>query len=147
MSIYRTSDRLPRSDVHAQEAVEERWAPVPFRAASQINIELDQYQHLRKATPVNRPFPQTLKWCASLPNNVRPNALLRRYARIANLISVSWADRKWFRTYMESLLTDSRGNRRGFPPDVLSNLMALQHYRDSMEETKSPNWDAVGPRR
>jgi hypothetical protein len=133
MSIYRTSDRLPRSDVHAEEAVEERWAPVPSRGASQIDIELDQYQHMRKAAPINRPFPQTLSWCASLPGEIRPNALVRRYARIANLIAVSWGDRKSFRAYMESLLTDTRGNRRGFPPDVLGNLVALQHYRDSME--------------
>jgi hypothetical protein len=145
MSIYRTSDRLPQSDVHAQEAVEERWAPVPFGGASQINIELDQYQHMRKATPINRPFPQTLSWCASLPADIRPNALVRRYARIANLIAVSWGDRKWFRAYIESLLTDSRGNRRGFPPDVLSNLVALQRYRDSIE-SNSLTWDAVGRR-
>src|SRR5258706_9612481 len=145
MSIYRTSDRLPRSDVHAQEAVEERWAPVPFGGASQINIELDQYQHMRKTTPINRPFPQTLSWCASLPDNIRPNALVRRYARIANLIAVSWGDWKWFRVYMESLLTDSRGNRRGFPPDVLSNLVALQRYPDSIE-SNSFTCDAVGRR-
>jgi hypothetical protein len=133
MSIYRSFDRYPRSDVHAQEGVEERLASWPRSAASQINID-DRYQHLRKARPVNRPFPHTLMWVASLPHDVRPIALLRRYPRIANLIATTWADRKCFRAYMESLLTDTRGNRRGFPPDVLSNLAALQRYHDTVEE-------------
>ena len=145
MGTYRISDRLPRSDVHVQEAVQERWASGPSNSASQVNIELGQYQHLRKATPANKLFPHTLTWCASLPDDIRPNALLRSYARIANLIAVSWADRKWFRTYMETLLTDTRGNRRGFPPDVLSDLTALQRYRNSIG-TNSLTWQSVGGR-
>ncbi len=28
--------------------------------------------------------------------------------------------------------TDKRGNRRGFPPDVLAELGALQRYRDTL---------------
>jgi hypothetical protein len=46
---------------------------------------------------------------------------------------------------MESLLTDKRGNRKGFPPEVLTELMALQRYRDSLAEDDLA-WDTVGKR-
>ena len=131
MSIYRISDRYPRSDVHAHEVLNEGVALAPWRRTSQINVESDQYHHLRKATPVDKPVLRTTMWVAALPHDVRPTALIRRYARIANLIAAAWGDQKSFRIYMESLLTDNRGNRRGFPPDVLSELLALQHYYDT----------------
>ena len=129
MTIYRTSDRYPESDVHAHELVAEGLA---LRlGSSQISLEHDKYQHLRKAAPVNRPLHRTLMWVASLPRDIHPTALLRRYARIANLIAAAWGDPKCFCAYMESLFTDNRGNRRGFPPDVLSELVALQRYYDT----------------
>ena len=142
MTIYRTSERYPRSDAHAYELVAEVLAP-RFRT-SQISIERDEHQHLRKATPVNRPLHRTLMWVASLPHDIQPTALLRRYARIANLIAAAWGDRKCFGTYMESLFTDNRGDRQGFPPDVLSELVALQRYYDTKDQN-SP-WDAVSKR-
>jgi hypothetical protein len=144
MSIYRNSNRYPLSDVHAHEAVDEGLALAPWRGASQIDIEADQHQRLRKATPINKPLLRTLMWVAELPHDVRPIALLRRYARIANLIAAAWGDRKCFHAYMESLFTDNRGNRRGFPPDVLSELVALQRYYDTRDQN-SP-WDAVSKR-
>src|SRR5690349_13087667 len=126
MSIYRTLDRCPANDVYAPE--ERRLTLVPSRAASPVDTERDKYQHLRKATPANVAFPRTLAWVETLPSDVQPTELLRRYPRIANLIATVWGDRQWFQDYMESLLTDTRGNRQGFPPDVLKDLLALRSY-------------------
>ena len=133
MSIYRISDRYPRSDVYAHELLDEG-ALAPRRGTSQINVESDQNHHLRKASPVDKPLLRTLMWVADLPHDVRPTALIRRFARIANLIAAAWGDQKSFRIYMESLFTDNRGNRRGFPPDVLSELVALRRYYDTKEQ-------------
>lgn len=132
MTIYRTSDRYPQSDVHTIRPVAKRLAPRVGTSA--IGVQPDKYQHLRKAAPVNRPLFGTLTWVASLPPDVKPIALVRDYARIANLVAAAWGDQKSFAGYMESLLTDQRGNRRGFPPDVLSELVALYRYHEAVKE-------------
>ncbi len=139
MTIYRHADRYPRSDVHAPDIEHRRLALAPPSKASQIKPDqLDDYQHLRKATPTNRVFPRTMLWVEMLPSEVRPIALLRRYPRIANLIATVWGDPKYVGTYMDSLLTDQRGNRRGFPTDVLRDLVALRRHYDNNVVPPSP---------
>jgi hypothetical protein len=133
MSIYRLADRCPRSDVHAPAVEGQRLALTAPPAASLINLDTGSYQHLRKATPSSRVFPRTSVWISELPENVRPRALVRRYPRIANLIAAVWGNSDYFHTYVESLLTDKRGNRRGFPPDVLADLVSLRRYYDSLD--------------
>lgn len=144
MSFYRTSDRYPRSDVHVHDAGNERMALATRRGTAPINVDLAQYEHLRKATPIEKPLLRTLTWVAALPHHVQPHALVRRYARIANLIAAAWGDPKCFHAYMESLLTDKRGNRRGFPPDVLTDLQGLQRYYDIPDQSAA--WDGVSKR-
>ena len=141
MSIYRNSARRPRNDVYANE--EERL--VPRSGPSQMNVGLEEQKHLRKVAPANVPLRRTLTWVAGLPPDVQPTALVGHFARIANLIAASWGDRKTFDAYMESLLTDKRGNRKGFPPEALTELMALQRYRDGLEDDDL-GWDTVGKR-
>jgi hypothetical protein len=131
MSIYRLLDRYPRADVHATPIAAEGVALRSAQKTAAIDVQSDQYRHLRKATPIERPLLRTNMWFAGLPEDVRPHALLRRYARIANLIAAAWADPKCFRAYMDSLFTDTRGNRRGFPPDVLADLAAIRRYYDT----------------
>ena len=82
-----------------------------------------------KGTPNNAPLPRTLTWAASLPADVRPHELLREFGRIANLIAASWSDPDATYRYLDDLLVDRRGNRQGFPPGVVSELLALRtHY-------------------
>jgi hypothetical protein len=141
MSIYRKFAPRPRSDVHA--STEERL--VPRAEPLQVNLELEEHKHLRKEAPANIPLRRTQTWIAGLPLDVQPTALVRHFPRIANLIVATWGERKTFDAYMESLLTDKRGNRQGFPPEVLTELMALHRYRDSLEDDDL-TWDAVGKR-
>jgi len=110
-----------------------------------MNVGLEEQKHLRKVAPANVPLRRTLTWVAGLPPDVQPTALVGHFARIANLIAASWGDRKTFDAYMESLLTDKRGNRKGFPPEALTELMALQRYRDGLEDDDL-GWDTVGKR-
>jgi len=65
---------------------------------------------------------------ATLPAEVRPIALLKRYPRIVNVIARSWTNAADCDTYFQDLLTDRRGRRRGFPVDVLEDLLALEDY-------------------
>ena len=144
MSFYRNFNR-ERSDGHEPEEEERCLELAHPPAASQISLEADRYQPLRKSAPVNKAFQRTLTWANSLPDDIRPIAVLRRYPRIANLIVAVWADRKCFHAYMESLLTDRRGGRRGFPPDVLAELISLKRYHDTLEPA-SLRCDATGKR-
>ncbi len=136
MNLYPLFGRDPRAESSPSAAVAEGVALRPSQGTSPINVESDQYQHLRKAAPIDRPLLRTTMWFARLPEDVRPHALLRRYARIVNVIAAAWGDAKCFRVYMESLFTDTRGNRRGFPPDVLSELVMLRRYYDSCAALK-----------
>ena len=110
-----------------------------------MSVEGEQHKHLRKAAPADSPLKRTLKWMENLPAEVRPTALLRLYARVANLIAASWPDAMAFGTYMESLLNDQRGNRRGFPPAVRAELIALkQYYATRSESDNDVIWHHVG---
>jgi hypothetical protein len=104
------------------------------------------YERLRKGAPANSAFPRTLKWADELPPRVKPVALMRQFPRIANLIAAAWDDLVQFEIYMDSLLTDKRGGRKGFPTDVIAELAALDIYRHTVREHALPPipWSDVG---
>jgi hypothetical protein len=131
----RNANDIP-SDLYAIETMK---TSLVRRLGPEIRVELDEYQHLRKASPANTPLRRTREWIESLPARVRPVNLMRRFARVANLIAATWGKPEYFETYMESLLTDTRGNRKGFPPDVLAELSALRVHRMAMEHRNSPS--------
>ena len=103
--------------------------PSVSRRLLEVRIKKDEHKHLRKAEPANVVLPRTKEWADALPPQVRPNALMNRYARIANLLAASWGYPRLSDTYMESLLIDNRGGRRGFPPEILAELRALGLFR------------------
>jgi len=140
MSIYRkfapsvrNANDIP-SDVYAIESMK---ASLAHRSSPPISLGVDEHKHLRKTTPANMPLRRTLEWVESLPPRVRPMNLLRQFARIANLIAATWADLEAFETYIQSLLTDKRGNRKGFPLDVRAELNALHVYRLAIQKGES----------
>src|SRR6202022_2035021 len=94
----------------------------------------------RKAAPANMPLPRTLNWVEDLPSSVKPTALLRQYARIANVFAATWNDPKALNSYMKCLLRDDRGNRKGFPPDVLREILALRECHATVYEPRSSSW-------
>ncbi len=120
-----------QSDLHADEAMEERL--VPHHTTSHMSVGLEEPMRLRNAAQADKPLARTLKWVASLPPDVKPTALLRRYARIANVIAATWGHATSLRSYMDCLFSEKRGIREGFPPEVLSELVALKRYHDTLE--------------
>jgi hypothetical protein len=132
MSIYRDH---AHDDVHSIRQIKDTTASGRGSELAGDPGEA-QYKHLRKASPANIALPRTLSWAASLPLDAKPTALLRQYPRVANVIAATWGDAAAFRTYMQSLMTDTRGNRRGFPPDVLQELgaLALQRSQNDFEK-------------
>jgi hypothetical protein len=83
----------------------------------------------RNTREVNRLLSSTIDWLASLPLHVRPLALATKFPRVANRIALEWKEPSACRRDFEDLVYDNRGNRTGFPPDVLVELLALRdHY-------------------
>jgi hypothetical protein len=133
MSIYRRIDRVPSNDTYAHQV---KGQTGTLATSSHGALPKEDC----KAAPASQPLPRTLEWLASLPADVQPTALLRDYARIANVIAAVWRDPKSLRSYMDCLITDDRGSRRGFPPDVLLELAALRQYYDSLHAENSSAW-------
>ena len=83
-------------------------------------------QYLRRAQPLNEALPTTVRWVAALPRAVWPLSLLREFPRIANRLAQAWPTPLSFDAYLDSLLHDRRGGRRGFPGDVQDELLNLR---------------------
>jgi hypothetical protein len=49
------------------------------------------------------------------------------------------------RRYLQSLLIDRRGNRKGFVHGVLRELLALRSYHNSLYPTRESAWETVEP--
>src|SRR4029434_11173922 len=79
----------------------------------------------------------TLTWLARLAKDVRPMKLAGQYPRIANNIANIWRRVARCEEYLDTLVVDRRGTRKGFPPDVaqelnnLTGLYAKLHPRQS----------------
>ena len=70
----------------------------------------------------------TLTWLARLPKEVRPMVLAGRYPRIANNIANIWRRVARCEEYLDTLVVDRRGTRKGFPPDVAQELKNLSGF-------------------
>ena len=88
-------------------------------------------RHRRRLQPLNQLLPATAKWAASLPGGVQPLALLQRLPRIANAIARLWRDNVALTNYVDELLIDRRGGRRGLPPEIHNELLTLRQYHEA----------------
>ena len=86
----------------------------------------------------------TLTWMARLPKNVRPMVLARRFPRIANRIAESWRHVARCEEYLDTLVIDSRGHRKGFPPEVAQELANLRgFYAELHPDNHDSGWNRV----
>jgi hypothetical protein len=142
MSIYRKIAPDARNEIFttaiAPQAKGTDPAELPQREAEQAKK--------RKGEPMNAPLPRTLQWAARLPQSVRPVELLRAYARIANMIASVWDEPEATYAYFDELLHDRRGHRKGFPPDVMAELLALSTYYAGQHPQIARSWGDVTKR-
>jgi hypothetical protein len=83
----------------------------------------------------------TVAWLAELPYAVRPNELASRFPRIANSISELWRRVARCEEYLDTLVVDQRGDRKGFPPAVAQELAALRSYYAELHPSSTSTWD------
>jgi len=137
MSIYRRTERFSPTDDHVDQA------PCPTDApAGQAEQASVDWTQRRKTEPSNGLLKPTFAWASTLPVEVQPRSLLYKFPRIANLMAAMWPDPNSFRRYMDDLLVDKRGNRQGFPVDVLRELFELRAYYDELHPDISRLWES-----
>ena len=84
-------------------------------------------QRRRKLLPRDRALVgATMDWLFALPPSLRPHALCERYPRVANDVAAAWPQAAGRLRLFDALLTDSRGQRRGFALDVRAEIEALR---------------------
>lgn len=131
MSIYQPRFKRPINDDDVTQPGTRGSVPKPVCKPPARHDWAQVWSHRRKVTPARNLLPVSIKWLTSLPKDVRPLALVAQYPRIANILALQWSKPTACRAYLEDLLVDRRGNRKGFPVDVHRELRALRdHYYD-----------------
>ena len=85
----------------------------------------------------------TRTWLASLPEDIRPMELARQFPRIANRLRHLWKQVARCEEYLDALLVDRRGTRKGFPPKIAQELGALREYYLLLHPSGRSPWDHV----
>lgn len=70
----------------------------------------------------------TDNWLNALPVGVRPVHLQQEFPRIANDLARLWAERQALDLYFEEKEFSPREDRRGFPPIIKEELLAMHLY-------------------
>ena len=134
MSIYRRTDRVPPNDLAI--GVGQKPLGVPPSAN-------EDWTKRRASQPASGLLRPTIAWASALPAEVQPTTLMAEYPRVANLVAVLWKDPESLRRYVDDLLVDRRGNRQGFPVDVLREIFALRDYYDELHPPTLRPWEVM----
>ncbi|TCJ11961.1 hypothetical protein EZJ19_13435 [Parasulfuritortus cantonensis] len=71
-----------------------------------------------------------------LPRESYPQQTIERYPRIVNMTALLWDEPAGFRQYYDELLNDERGDRQGFPFEVLVELTNLREAHEHSHPEK-----------
>jgi hypothetical protein len=79
-------------------------------------------------------------WMALLPLTAQLPTCAVAFPRIVNTLAALWDNPEKGTLYLKNLLSDTRENRRGFPPLVRAELEALRTYRNSFRTVAESTW-------
>lgn len=100
--------------------------------------EFAALRHPRSSRPVSL-TDHAIDWILYLPAEIRPQILSRRYPRIANILAAAWLQPHQFKARLQEYLHDKRGNRQGFPAEVLEELKKLESHFNKLQFSA---WDS-----
>jgi len=123
--------------------------PVPSKKAEQQGDPASN----RRNQPGAGPQPVRIEFsCAAsrlltlLSPTVRLTAL-QAFPRIVNRLADVWHKPSEFERCMDDLLLDTRGNRIGFPSEIVAELTALrEYYQTKLHPKKNDPWSTVRAR-
>ena len=84
----------------------------------------------------------TIQWMLKLPPHIQPRHLQVKYPRVANRIAALWSDEGGCESYLDDLLTDKRGGRKGFPLNVAQEVASIRNYYNRLHH-KGTAWEHV----
>ncbi len=89
---------------------------------------MNDYRWMRGKQPAESLSADALKWMAQLPEEIQPRKTAEKYARVVNRLAETAAVPIKLNHLLLTYLIDNRGGRKGFPPDVRTELFELQKY-------------------
>jgi len=104
---------------------------------------VSRFSDKRTRTPEEPLLNVTRTWLASLPQDVRPVELAQQFPRIANRLRHLWKQVARCEEYLDALLVDRRGTRKGFSSKITEELEALREYHASLYPRSRTTWDQV----
>jgi hypothetical protein len=132
-------DCIPFEKVTVQEAkavmdgpsvqtMERNWAATRSKEAGAKNAELTE---------------QAWQWLDAIPVEIQPGGLVQRFPRITNKLAEVWNRPHQCERYLDALVLDNRGTRKGFPADVTAELAKLKvHYLSHVVVQRFDAWGA-----
>ena len=88
--------------------------------------------------------PDAVKLMSLLGLTVRPTKLQALFPHVLNRLAAVWHQPAQFEREMEELLLNTRGNRAGFPLEIVAELTALrEYYRTALHPQKTDPWSTV----
>lgn len=79
---------------------------------------------------------QAWKWLDGLPQELQPGGLVQRFPRITNKLAELWRRPGNCEKYLDALILDHRGSRKGFPPDVAREIALLKTHLNQNTATQ-----------
>lgn len=109
-----------------------------FDVATHLTPE--QLKRLRRATVASdRALSgHAIDWLLSLSPDLRPDHLGKQFPRVANALAEVWQDSDQRRSAIETLVNSDRKGRKGFPPEVHDELMALRKWMIGLQSWDEP---------
>ena len=93
----------------------------------------------RDRVPTDRALSgQAIDWLLGLSAGLRPQRLTAQFPRIANALAAVWQDPVERQTALDKLLQGDRKGRKGFPPEVHAELVALRDWMIALRGWDKP---------
>lgn len=121
----------------ARKALDEAVIP-----ATGVKKEAANWESKRKPAAAESLRTATIQWILKLPPHIQPRHLQVKYPRVANRIAALWADPTGCESYLDDLLTDKRGGRKGFPLNVAQEIASIRDYYFRLHH-KGTAWEHV----
>lgn len=107
-----------------------RAAAAALRQAPDAETPADAWARMR--APQKEPdrvlVSDTHLWLRRIPSRLHPKHLCRYHPRLANRLVQCWGDRERLEQFMDDLLIDRRGGRRGLTQRVVGELEDLERF-------------------
>lgn len=103
----------------------------------------ENWEEKRAADTAEPLSDDTHAWMADMPESVRPKQLALRYARLANRLCQAWKEPLKCEKFLDDLMMDRRGGRKGFPLQVANELATLRDYHFRLHHEGKSAWEHV----